>query len=214
MPAIENQRHQVQEASLEVIAPGTRDGGANRLLLAIEATHGAVTDQLAIVTHESGYRAIARLSGHLAAMRRGVYTPLRRRPDRARDLVGTCCTEGRRLEWALRLLQCQLSGDMFAMKLGTEVVDAQLSRQLDTYTTAERVLAAWIDEHMPADDRRRLVGRYLRCLACAPTRPHPRGPHTGLGHVIAFGFHSFWDRVLDTTDSRPGVGRGFPVTLA
>ena len=214
MPAIENQRRQVQAASREVIAAGVCNGGDRRLLLAVEATHGAVTDQLAIVTQESGYRAIARLSGHLAAMRRGVYTPLRRHRDCTRDLVGTCCTEGRRLEWALRLLQCQLSGDMFAMRLGTEVVDAQLSRQLDTYRTAERALAAWIDEQMPADHRRGLVGRYLRCLARAPTRPHPRGPHTGLGHVVAFGFHSFWDRFLDTTDSRPGVGRGFPVTLA
>jgi hypothetical protein len=31
---------------------------------------------------------------------------------------------------------------------------------------------------------------------------------------VAFWLHGRWDRLLDTMDSRPGVGDGFPVPLA
>jgi hypothetical protein len=173
-----------------------------------EATHRGVLEHLAAGTPESGYIAIARLSGHLAAMRRAVCTPVRKRPA-CRELVAGCCAEGRRLEWALRLLQCCLAGEVFAVRLHPESVSAHLRLRLDGYLAAERALAAWIEGELPAGDRERLAAAYLRSLARAPTRPHPRGPRTGPGYRVLFAFHRSWDQFQDTTDSRPGVGRDF-----
>src|SRR5690349_15227648 len=57
----------------------------------------------------------------------------------------------------------------------------------------------------------RLAEKYQRSLTYAATRPHPRCPRTGPLRHVAFWLHGRWDRLLDTMDSRPGVGDGFPV---
>ena len=77
-----------------------------------------------------------------------------------------------------------------------------------SYAAAERALVAWIEEELPATDRASLTAGYLGCRACAPTRPHPRGPRTGAGYRMAFAVHRFCDRLMDTLDSRPGLARG------
>ena len=175
------------------------------LVDAFEAAHGGALEQLAGTTPETGYRAIARLSCHLAAVRRAVCTA----PRAPRELVAGCCDQGRQVEWALRLLQCCLAGDMFACGLSLDALCADVGRYLDAYLAAERALAAWLETELPAGDRERLAAGYRHCLGRGPTRPHPRGPRTGPGYRLMFGFHAFWDRLLDTVDSRPGVGRGY-----
>ena len=44
-------------------------------------------------------------------------------------------------------------------------------------------------------------------------RPCSQNPawHSGPLCHVGFWLHGRWDRVLDTMDSRPGVGYGFPV---
>src|SRR5579875_1402363 len=149
------------------------------LVDAFEAARGGALEQLAGTTPETGYRAIARLSCHLAAVRRAVCTA----PRAPRELVAGCCDQGRQVEWALRLLQCCLAGDMFACGLSLDDLSADVGRYLDAYLAAER---------------ERLAAGYRRCLGRGPTRPHPRGPRTGPGYRLMFGFHAFWDRLLDT----------------
>jgi hypothetical protein len=78
-------------------------------------------------------------------------------------------------------------------------------------SSAERVLVAWLEDQLPAEGRARLARKYQRALTNAPTRPHPRCPRTGPLRHVAFWLHGRWDRLLDTMDSRPGVGAGFPV---
>jgi hypothetical protein len=179
------------------------------LAAATGATYAAALEEFAIGSVESEYKAIARLSVHLAAMRRLIYTPERHRPAPPEDLRTVCRVDGRRLEWALWLLQGRLSGEVAAMRRPTSEIYVQLSQCLDRYLPADRALTAWVDSHLPADDRRRLADGYLTCLACAPSRPHPRSPHGGRRYWVAFTFHRRWDRLLDTVDGRPGVGRGF-----
>jgi len=177
--------------------------GARCLPAVVGATHRAVLHELAAPTVESGYLAIARLSGHLAAMRRAVCAPLRKRPGAPGELIAQCCTQGRQAEWSLWLLQGRLAGDMLASSVSLDSVYAQLGRQLTGYTAGEGELLTWIEAKLPTADRERLAAGYLACLAHGPTRPHPRGPRTGPGFRVAFALHGFWDRVLDGADGRP-----------
>ena len=201
--------HQPSQALPELHPVTTTDvharppGGARDLPAVIGATHRAVLSDLAGATAESGYLAIARLSGHLAAMRRSVCSPLRKRPGSPQDLIARCCTQGRAAEWSLWLLQGRIAGDMLASSVSLDSVYALLGQQLTDYTAGERALLAWIEGELPAADRERLAAGYRRCLTHGPTRPHPRGPRTGSGFRMAFAFHSFWDRVMDGADGRP-----------
>lgn len=180
-----------------------------QMLAVMTASQTAVTGEFAAQTHESDYRAIARLSTHLAAMRRGVRTPVGRLPGHPAVLAARWCAEARGTERALRLLQRRLSGELVAMRQPLESVHARLRDCLDGYLAAERALAAWIDQQLPEPYRDRLIAGYLACLHRAPTRPHPRAPRGGPAYRVVFRCHAFWDRVLDTTDCRPGVGDGF-----
>jgi hypothetical protein len=178
-------------------------GGTRDLPAVIGAAHRAVLSELAGTTAESGYLAIARLSGHLAAVRRAVCTPLRKRPGSPQALISRLCARGRAAEWSLWLLQGRIAGDMLASSVSLDSVYALLEQQFTDYMAGELALLAWIEMELPAADRERLAAGYLRCLAHGPSRPHPRGPRTGSGFRMAFAFHSLWDRVMDGVDGRP-----------
>ena len=165
----------------------------------IDASCEAVAADVASVEHTADFRAVARLSGHLAAMRRAVYPAARRLAA-----PGTWQAAARELEWALLLLQCRLSGDMFAMRLDPDGVYLRLQHCLVRYQDAESALVGWLCERLPVAEQERLAGRYRRALAHAPTRPHPRDPRAGMAYRIAFAVHGVWDPLLDGTDSRPG----------
>ena len=78
----------------------------------IGATHGAVHEVLDVP--DRGYRAIARLSGHLAAMWRTVYPSAASQPGGGGPLRAACLRRAREVEWTLRHLECQLSGEVAA----------------------------------------------------------------------------------------------------
>jgi hypothetical protein len=190
------------------------DSTAGRPLAAvIDATQGAVQQVQDADDPQTGYRAIARLSGHLAAMWRTVYPHADGQAGGDGQLRAVCLSRGREVEWTLRLLQCHLSGDVAAVGRSASAVLALLAQRLDSYRSAERALVAWLEDQLAADSREKLARRYRRALTHAPTRPHPRCPRAGPLCHAAFWLHARWDRVLDAMDSRPGVGRDFPVPL-
>ena len=154
-----------------------------------------------------GYRAVARLSGHLAAMHRAVYPAARQCLGEDQHLLRRCRAEARETAWALRVLQSQLAGDggLAARQPGTHQL--WLEERLDEYRSAEQALIAWMQERLTTAECERLAVAYRAALRRAPTRPHPRGPHSGWPGRMAFGLHVFWDGVLDGVDSRPDVGR-------
>jgi hypothetical protein len=88
---------------------------------------------------------------------------------------------------------------------------ALLAQRLDSYRSAERALVTRLEEQLAAERREKLARNYRRALTHAPTRPHPRCPRARPLCYVAFWLHGRWDRVLDTMDSRPGVGDGFPL---
>jgi hypothetical protein len=188
------------------------DSTADRPLAAgIGATQGAVGEVQDVDEPEMGYQAIARLSGHLAAMWCTVYPHADGHLGTDGQLRAVCLGRAREVEWALRLLECHLSGCVSAVGRPPSAVLITLARRLDTYRSAERVLVAWLEDQLAAESRERLAGKYRRALTHAPTRPHPRCHRTGPLRHVAFWLHGRWDRLLDTMDSRPGVGDGFPV---
>jgi hypothetical protein len=188
------------------------DSTADRPLAAgIGATQGAVGEVQDVDEPEVGYQAIARLSGHLATMWRTIYPHADGHVGTDGQLRAVCLDRAREVEWALRLLECQLSGCVSVAGRPAAAVLVVLAQRLDSYRSAERVLVSWLEDQLAAEGRERLAGRYRRALTHAPTRPHPRCPRTGPLRHVAFWLHGRWDRLLDTMDSRPGVGDGFPV---
>ena len=188
------------------------DSTAGRPLAAfIDAAQGSVRQVRDVDEPQTCYRAIARLSGHLAAMWRTVYPHADGHVGTDGQLRAVCLDRAREVEWALRLLECQLSGCVSAAGRPAAAALVVLAQRLDSYWSAERVLVTWLEDQLAAEGRERLAGRYQRALTHAPTRPHPRCPRTGPLRHVAFWLHGRWDRLLDTMDSRPGVGDGFPV---
>jgi hypothetical protein len=154
-----------------------------------------------------GYRAVARLSGHIAAMQRAVYPAAGRRLGDDRQLLQRCRAEARETGWALRVLQSHLTGDGAIVAREPGTVQLWLEECLDEYRSAEQALIGWMQEQLTTLECEHLALGYRAALRRAPTRPHPRGPHSGWPGRIAFRLHVFWDGVLDGVDSRPGVGR-------
>lgn len=83
-------------------------------------------------------------------------------------------------------------------------MQALLAQRLGSYRAAERTLLARLADRIPHAEHARLARQYRALLAAAPTRPHPRSPRAGPAGPLAFRLQGFWDRVLDTMDSRPG----------
>lgn len=167
----------------------------------IDATRDAVAEDVASAEHTADFRAIARLSGHLAAMRRAVYPAARRLAA-----PGSWQAAARELDWALLLLQCRLSGDIFAMRLDPDGMYLRLQHCFVRNQHAETALVGWLCERLSPAEQEQLAARYRRAIAHAPTRPHPRDPRPRAAYRVAFTVHGIWDRLLDTTDSRPGPG--------
>lgn len=157
------------------------------------------------------YMVIARLSGHLAAMWRAIYPHASSRLGADGQLRAACLSRARTVGWTLRLLECHLSGESSAVGRPVQDVPAMLAEHLRSYQSAERALVTWLEDQLPAEGRNRLALGYERALTRAPTRPHPRCPRTGPLYGAAFWLYGRWDRLLDTMDARPGVGRGFSV---
>jgi len=175
----------------------------------IDTTRDAVKEVPEVVDPETGYQVIARLSGHLAAMWRTVYP----RAAGERQLRAECLGRARAVEWALRQLECRLAGEVSAVRLSVTAVSTALARNLDGYWPAERALVAWVEDRSAAEDMDGLARDYQRAMTRGPTRPHPRCPRSGPLGPIAFWLHGHWDRLLDTVDSRAGVGQDFRAFL-
>jgi hypothetical protein len=173
----------------------------------IQATYDVAMRKLGELEPTSRYKAVARLSGHLAAMHRAVYPMASQRLGKDGQLLTACRDEARQVAWALRFFECHIAGEAGAASRDMQTVRAWLNQCLEAFRSAERELVAEMDERLTVPERERLARGYRAALAGAPTRPHPRGPHAGWPGKLGFRLHAFWDGVLDTVDSRPGVGR-------
>ena len=144
--------------------PSSRNGQIAQL---IEAAYGAAPQRRGEGAPLAwGHPAVARLSGHLAAMQRTVYPAARGRLGEDLNLLRECRAHARETGWALRLLHCHLAGDGAAGGRQPENVHGWLEHCLDGYRAAERALVAWMEE--------RLTSRGAR--ATGPRLPRRAGP--------------------------------------
>jgi len=178
--------------------------GEDPLLGLAEAGYAAALRELSDPDPWSSHRAVAQLSGHLAVMRRAVLPAARRWLHHDRALPATCLAQGRQIEWALRLLECRLSGEACATRMSFPAMVTLLEQRLSQYRSTERALLAALRDRMPGREHDRLAERCRALLPGAPTRPHPRSPRGRVPAALAFRFLGGWDRVLDELDSRPG----------
>jgi hypothetical protein len=180
----------------------------------LEELYGAALCALADPDPAGGYQAISQLSGHLAAMRRAVVPVARRQPGTGTWLVAACLASARQAEWALRRFECLLSGQSHAVRLPPGSIPALLEQRLGDYRAAEQAMLTRLDGWLTAAEHGQLAAGYRTAFHGAPTRPHPRCPHTGPVAGLMFRICARLDRVLDAVDSRPArpaaAGKGNP----
>ena len=126
------------------------DATGRPLSVIIDAAQAAVQEVLDITGPENGYTAIARLSGHLAAMWRTVYPLAATRFGADRQLQAVCLRRARTVAWTLRLLECQLSGEASAVGRPVTASSARLAEHLGSYRTAEQALITWLEDRLTA----------------------------------------------------------------
>ena len=177
--------------------------GPGPLLARAGELYGAVLGALADPGQARGFQAIAQLSGHLAATRRAVFPVATTHPGTGAWLVAACRPQAAQAERALRCYGCLLSGQSRAVRLPPGSVWAQLEERLAGYRAAEHALLTRLDTRLTAAEHGQLAAAYRAVFLAAPTRPHPRCPHTGPLAGPAFRLLALRDRVLDTIDSRP-----------
>ena len=131
------------------------------LATSIETTRDAVHQVLDDADAHARYKAIARLSGHLAVMCRTVYPYAGREPGSGVQLGVECLSRIREVQWTMRALECHLSGCTSAAGRPVLAVSAALGRQLGGYWPAEQALVGWVEEQLDAAGRDRLAARVL-----------------------------------------------------
>jgi hypothetical protein len=145
---------------------------------------------------------VATLSGHLAAVETVVHPVARKRLPGGHASVAAQLRLARRVELHMRLLEGRLHGDTLAAPMSLGALQAQLTDLVALYCEGELSMARQLDAHLPAEQRRALVGALTSAVRRAPTRPHPYTPHPrGLGRLM-FAVCAVWDRAFDVMDNR------------
>ena len=129
-----------------VVSVGLEPPATGRPLAAfVDATQGAVQEVLDVTDPMMCFTAIARLSGHLAAMCRTVYPYPKGRLDADGQLRDACLRRARATAWALRLLECQLSGEAATVGLPVTAVSATLAEHLGSWSSSQVTSACSAD---------------------------------------------------------------------
>jgi hypothetical protein len=139
--------------------------------------------------------AVGWLSAHLAATERVLHRSLAR--EQRRLLRAAAHT----LQEEVRWLEQVHSGDALVSGRDAGRQRQQVLDAIDAYAEAQRVVLTTAPA--PRDEGTRdLAAAYRRALVSAPTRPHPHLPTRGVAGAVAFRLEAWWDRAMNTMDSR------------
>lgn len=188
------------------MAPG------DSLLVTVEATQRALEERLgaALDTHRDrprdGYAAtdafMAATSRHMAAVEAVLLGEVRRAWPEGESLVHDYLGAARRLELSLALMKARLYGEAHALHVGWLELWDTVRADLDDHNRLERRLVDDLVGHGDPGTLDGLARRLFDAETRAPTRPHPRLPHTGpLGGIT----HRIWavaDRFWDAAEGR------------
>jgi hypothetical protein len=188
------------------MAPG------DSLVVTVEATQRALEERLgaALDSHRErprdGYAAtdafMAATSRHMAAVEAVLLGEARHAVPEGEALVHDYLVAARRLELSLAWTKARLYGEAHAVHLGWLELWDTVRADLDDHNRLERRLVGDLVRHGDAGTLNGLARRLFDAETHAPTRPHPRLPHTGpLGGIT----HRIWavaDRFWDAAEGR------------
>ena len=177
------------------------------LVMTVEATHRALEDRLgaALDPHRQQPRDryaatdafMAATSRHMVAVEAVLLADVRRAVPERQVLVHDYLRAARRLELSLALLKARLYGEAHAMHLGWLELWDTVRADLDDHNRLERRLVDELVGHGRPGTLDDVARRVFVAETHAPTRPHPRLPHTGplsgLTHRIWAVADRFWD---------------------
>jgi hypothetical protein len=106
------------------------------------------------------------------------------------------------LQEELRWLEQVHSGDALVTGRDAEQQRRRVLGALDAYADVERGVLESVLTPLADEQRSVLVAAYRHGLEVAPTRPHPHLPSRGPAGAIAFRIEAWWDRAMNTMDSR------------
>ena len=184
------------------------------LAMTIEATQRSLDERLkeALAPHRDpdrprdGYAAtdtfMAATSRHLAAVQAVMLDPVRRKVPGGDELVHEYVHAAKRLELSLSLIKARLYGEAHAVRLSrAELFDA-VEGELAEHNRLETRMVEELIRHGDPAEVDGLARRVFDAETHAPTRPHPRLPHTGLLSLVARRVWSVADRFWDTAEGR------------
>lgn len=102
----------------------------------------------------------------------------------------------------LRWLEQVHSGDGLVAGRSADPQAQRVLQALDAYAVEDSRILTRALEQLDDTRRRDLVMAYRHALETAPTRPHPHLPSRGPAGVLAFRLEAWWDRAMNTMDSR------------
>jgi hypothetical protein len=184
------------------------------LALTVEATQRSLEERLgeALALHRDLRQPrdryattdtfMAATSRHMAAIDAVLLRQVRRTVPTGEALVREYLHAARRLELTLSLIKARLYGEAHAIYLGWPELWATVRAQLAEHNRLERQI---VDELVRYGDPMQvdaLARQVLDAETHAPTRPHPRLPHTGLLSLVARRIWTVADRLWDTVEGR------------
>lgn len=192
------------------------------LWVSVQATHRSIEERLgdALTPHRDprrprdGYAAtdtfLAAISRHIAATESVLVPHLRRVVPDGEVLARDYLAAARRLELTLSLLKARLYGEAHAVHLEWPDLWESVRERLFDHNRLEDRLVEEVRRHSDMRALEPLADRLHSAETRAPSRPHPRLPHSGALGLVARRVWAVADRFWDTAEGRVVPA---PVTL-
>lgn len=184
------------------------------LWASVQATHRSLEERLgeALAPHRDrqrprdGYAAtdsfLAATSRHVAAAEAVLVPHLRREVPDGEALARDYLAAARRLELTLSLLKARLYGEAHAVHLEWPDLWESVRVRLSDHNRLEDRLVEEVRRHSELPVLEPLAGRLHSAETRAPSRPHPRLPHSGPLSLVARRVWAVADRFWDTAEGR------------
>ena len=180
----------------------------------VEARQRSLEDHLreALVPHRDprrprdGYAAtdtfLAATSRHMAAVEAVLLKDVARRVPDGHALRRDYLHAARALELTLSLVKARLYGEAHSIHLEWSGLWDTVRSDLTEHNALERRLASELTRHVDPSQSDELARRLPEAEMHAPTRTHPRLPHTGVPGQMARRIWALADRFWDTAEGR------------
>jgi hypothetical protein len=184
------------------------------LAMTVEATQRSLEERLseALAPHHDPLRPrdtyavtdtfIAATSRHLAAVQAVLLGPVHRTVPDGDALVHDYVQAARHLELTMALIKARLYGEAHSVHLSWSELWIRAQAQLTEHNELENRIVDELIRHGDPGQVDGLARRVFDAETRAPTRPHPRLPHTGMFSLMARKIWAVADRFWDAAEGR------------